>query len=94
MKVARLPLPIGSSQTGPIPTAPRPASSRPDLRTLAQKLFFDAALGDKAQVSKTAQASEPAVVPARIEPIKDMGTADAARPTRILRPGSLLDIRV
>lgn len=89
-----MPLPIGSPQTGPITPAPRPASSRPDARTLAQKLFFDAALGDKAQVQKAAQMSEPAVAPARIEPIKDMVTADAARPARILRPGSLLDIRV
>jgi len=89
-----LPLPIGSPQTGPIPTASRPASARLDARTLAQKLFFDAALGEKAQVPKAAQASEPVLAPARIEPIKDMGAADAARPTRILRPGSLLDIRV
>jgi len=89
-----LPLPIGSPQTGPITPAPRPTSSRPDARTLAQKLFFDAALGEKAQVPKAAQSSEPALAPARIEPIKDMGAADAARPTRILRPGSLLDIRV
>lgn len=89
-----MPLPIGSPQTGPLNTGPRPASWRPDARTLAQKLFFDMALGEKVQVPQAAQASEPAVVPARIEPIKDMGTADAARPTRILRPGSLLDIRV
>jgi hypothetical protein len=61
---------------------------------LAQKLFFDAALGEKAQVPKAAQMSEPATAPVRIEPIKDMGAADAARPARILRPGSLLDIRV
>ena len=89
-----MPLPIGSPQTGSINAAPRPASSRPDGRTLAQKLFFDAALSEKALVPKTAQMSEPAVAPARIEPIKDMGIADAARPARILRPGSLLDIRV
>lgn len=87
-------LPIGSPQTGPITTAPRPASSRLDVRTLAQKLFFDAALGGKVEVEKAAQAGEPALVPVRIEPIKDMGAADAARPARILRPGSLLDIRV
>lgn len=87
-------LPIGSPQTGPITSAPRPASSRLDMRTLAQKLFFDAALGEKAQVPKAAQASEPELVPARIEPIKTMGAADAERPARILRPGSLLDIRV
>jgi hypothetical protein len=61
---------------------------------LAQKLFFDAALRDKAQVQKAAQMSEPATAPVRIEPIKDMGAADAERPARILRPGSLLDIRV
>jgi hypothetical protein len=64
------------------------------MRTLAQRLFFDAALGGKAQVSKAAQTSEPAETPVRIEPIKDMVAADAARPARILRPGSLLDIRV
>jgi len=89
-----LPLPIGSSQAGPINAASRPASSRPDARTLAQKLFFDAALNEKALVPKTAQMSEPAVSPARIEPIKDLGIADGVRPARILRPGSLLDIRV
>ena len=89
-----MPLPIGSSQTGPINTAPRPASPRLDARTLAQKLFFDAALGGKAQAPKAGQASELAEAPVRMEPIKDAGAADAARPARILRPGSLLDIRV
>jgi len=34
------------------------------------------------------------LAPVRIEPIKTMGAADAERPARILRPGSLLDIRV
>jgi len=41
-----------------------------------------------------AQVSEPEMAVQPLEPIKDQGAAEAPRPTKILRPGSLLDIRV
>ena len=89
-----MPLSIRSSQDGLANGAFRPNPTRVDAQILAQKLAFDSALGNKASVPKMAQASEPDVAVERLEPIRDQGAAEAPRPTKILRPGSLLDIRV
>ncbi len=65
-------------------------------KSAAQRAFFDQALG-KATGAPQAQpqATPVAVQPARGEPVQRMPTAQPAEaPTRILRPGSLLDIRV
>jgi hypothetical protein len=71
------------------------ANGRIDPRTAAQRAFFDQALGQQtAQPQRTAAASgqTPAIAVTRVETLRD--TSEAARPTRILRPGSLLDIKV
>lgn len=80
--------------------------ARPDAgRNAAQKAFFDLALGKAAAPAQTAAqsptktaaaatASSPAVAattPVSTSRIPDVG---AERPQKMLRPGSLLDIRV
>ena len=54
-------------------------------RNLAQRAFFQAALGGSPSVSATA--------PVRSEP-KALGVLPDEPPAKILRPGSLLDIRI
>jgi hypothetical protein len=77
----------------PFPPTQAPAGpSRADQAKLAaQRAFFDAALGKAAgpaptlaTVTPTAQAVSPPRIP----------DAAAEKPQKILRPGSLLDIRV
>jgi hypothetical protein len=89
-----VPLSIRSSQDGAANGAFRSTPSRADSQIMAQKLAFDAALGNKASVPKMTQISEPDMAVQSLEPIKDQGAAETPRPTKILRPGSLLDIRV
>jgi hypothetical protein len=58
-------------------------------RAAAQRAFFEAALG------KAAAATAPA--PTQVEarpPVQRTPDAAQARPEKLLRPGSLLDIRV
>jgi hypothetical protein len=64
----------------------------------AQRAFFNAALGQapaqtvvKSVAATASTAVQPVITPRTIMP---QSTADSARPTRILRPGSLLDIKV
>ena len=69
--------------------------ARPEAgRVAAQKAFFDLALGKAAQPTQTAAVT--AATPAATAPVSTMRIPDvgAEKPERILRPGSLLDIRV
>jgi hypothetical protein len=73
---------------------PTAQPARPDAtRLAAQKAFFDLALGKAAQPAPTvaAAASTSAPVAASAPRIPEAG---AEKPQKILRPGSLLDIRV
>ncbi len=82
------------------PAFPPPASTRPTepaSASAAQRAFFQAALG-KAQAPaapapapRTTTVATPAATPLRAERVV-APTAEA--PTRYLRPGSLLDIKV
>ena len=78
--------PIQSGFQNQIPT---PRADSP--RNAAQRAFFQAALNGTAP---TTAAAEPAPAP-RAAPVQRMMTETPTEaPTRILRPGSLLDIRV
>jgi len=69
-----------------LPSAqPTPARPAAEARA-AQRAFFEAALG-KAEAVAAPRAQIPAV---KITPIQ----TDAPAPQRILRPGSLIDIKV
>jgi len=77
------------------PAVQTPTQGTGGARTAAQRAFFDAALG------KAAPAVAPAsVVQTRPEPapevirVRTVRVENTEQPTRILRPGSLLDIRV
>ena len=65
-----------------------------DARAAAQKAFFQAALGGE-QVAAARQPVEPVAPASRFTP-QSMQRADAPAeaPTRILRPGSFIDIKV
>lgn len=72
-------------------------------KSAAQRAFFDAALGKAAGAPQQAPAAATPVratpvqsqTQAAPQPVQRMPTAQPAEPpTRILRPGSLLDIRV
>jgi hypothetical protein len=72
----------------PAPPAPQ------GLKSAAQRAFFDAALG-KATGAPQAQATPVEVAPVKAEPMHRVPTGQPADPAqKILRPGSLLDIRV
>ncbi|MGZ6015519.1 MAG: hypothetical protein ACXWKO_11600 [Phenylobacterium sp.] len=85
----------------PTPAAqPSPADA---ARAAAQRAFFDAAMGRSAAPASTAAptataaatptaAFTPSAAPVQRAEIRP--AADAEPPTRLLRPGSLLDIRV
>jgi hypothetical protein len=74
--------------------APPQATQRPDAaRNNAQRAFFQAAMGNAAAPTAT-QAQFTAPTP-QAQPTQRMpGPLPAEPPTRILRPGSLLDIKV
>lgn len=78
--------------TGPQPAPQaRPASGDGSTKLAAQQAFF-AALGKvQAPAAAPAQATAPAA-PAVAQAIRPAAPAEA--PQRILRPGSLIDIRV
>ena len=67
-----------------------PQRAADPARLAAQRAFFEAALG-KAAPAATAVAAPAAQAAAPVQRTPDAG---AAKPERILRPGSLLDIRV
>ena len=71
----------------PDPTAPQ---ARPDpTRAAAQRAFFQAAMGQTAGPGLSAR---PAAEPQRAQKIP--ASLPAEPPTKILRPGSILDIKV
>jgi len=70
------------------PQTPGPAR---DTRSAAQKAFFDLAMGKAAAAPQAAPSAAPSATPAALQRIPD---TDAEKPQKILRPGSLLDIRV
>lgn len=76
-----------------LPVGASPAQvQRPDAaRQAAQRAFFQAALGQAPVAVAQTAASEPAPPPLR--PQRTLDPA-AEPPAKILRPGSLLDIRV
>jgi hypothetical protein len=74
----------------PLQTTPTATPGADAARQAAQKAFFDAAMGRAAAPTAT-RATAPAPAPQRVEL---RPTANAEPPTRILRPGSLLDIRI
>jgi hypothetical protein len=66
-------------------------------RTAAQKAFFDAAMGRSGAPAAPAAAPAPqasAFTPAAFQRPEIRPQAQAEAPAKILRPGSLLDIRV
>ena len=72
---------------------PPPGQGAGPARTAAQRAFFDQALG-KATGAAQAQ-PQTAVVQAQAQPVQRMpADQPTEQPTKILRPGSLLDIRV
>ncbi len=81
-----------------LPAAPQ--GTQPQQRSAAQKAFFEAALGRAApaQAQVPTKAAAPAAeVQVRATPVREVPlqarTTDE-QPQKILRPGSLLDIRV
>jgi hypothetical protein len=75
------------------PTQPAPgAPARADqAKSAAQKAFFDMAMGKAAAPAPAAPAAVAMAAPVPMQRIPD---AAAEKPQKILRPGSLLDIRV
>ncbi len=73
----------------PPPQTPAPAST---ARTAAQRAFFQAAMGQAQAPAKAAATPEPVREAARVQTVR--AETPAEPPTKILRPGSLLDIRV
>lgn len=73
------------------PQTPAPANT---ARTAAQRAFFQAAMGQAQAPAKAAAPPppEPARETVRVQTVR--AETPAEPPTRILRPGSLLDIRV
>ena len=71
---------------------PAPAPTTSPARTAAQRAFFDAALG------RAGGAAAPVPPPAPVAPTPQRAVQTAnlpeEPPKKILRPGSLLDIRV
>lgn len=81
---------------------PPPGQQGPGaVKTAAQRAFFDAALGKATGAPQQTPAPATPVRPAPVQaqaapqPVQRMPAAQPTeQPTRILRPGSLLDIRV
>jgi len=75
------------------PPSPAAPPARPDAgRLAAQKAFFDLALGKPAAPQAAARITPAAATtPPTTARLPEVG---AERPAKILRPGSLLDIRV
>ena len=80
--------PIRPQQPAPIaPQGPAPSDAG---RLSAQKAFFAMAMG---QGQPAAVAAEPAAAPVPA-PVNRIASAPAGAPAKILRPGSMLDMRV
>ena len=78
----------------PLPAAqPSPADA---ARSAAQRAFFDAAMGRAAAPAPAAQSQTAVFTPstASAQRVELRPAPDAEPPAKLLRPGSLLDIRV
>jgi len=75
----------------PVQTAP--ATGADAARLAAQKAFFQQAMGRTAAAATPPPAAVQTPVPA-VRTVQLQPSANAEAPTKILRPGSLLDIRV
>lgn len=73
------------------PAGARVQTGRPALE--GQAAFFRAAMGQASEATKTA-ATAPEVTARAETPKPDLKLAQGEAPSRLLRPGSLLDIRV
>lgn len=71
------------------PTSQQPAQSSSSARSAGQRAFFEAAMGRPAVAQTPAQENR-AEAPVQKVPVN----LPAEPPQKILRPGSLLDIRV
>jgi hypothetical protein len=83
----------------PVPAGAQPVGGADASRAAAQKAFFDAAMGRAAAPAPPAAATAPrpaifAPVAAPISRVEVRPVPGADAPARLLRPGSLLDIRV
>jgi len=75
----------------PVTPAPTQGSGAPDLaRAAAQRAFFDAAMGR----APAAAPPHTAVAPTPTPSVELRPSATTEAPNKILRPGSLLDIRI
>jgi hypothetical protein len=83
--------PVTPVRPSPFPTASRAAQpAQVDAaRVAAQKAFFEMAMGKAA--APAAPAAAESIAPARTQRMPDPA---APAPEKLLRPGSLLDIRV
>ena len=75
------------------PASPAPTAGADAARLAAQRAFFQQAMGGAAAPKPTA----PVQVQAAATPVRTVElrpTANAEAPAKVLRPGSLLDIRV
>jgi hypothetical protein len=88
---------VNPVRPGNLPAAASGPVARPidPTRAAAQRAFFEAALGKATTASAPPPAATlsatPTTAAAQVQRVPD---ADAARPVKILRPGSVLDIRV
>lgn len=78
-----------ASPAANLPAAPRGSARTEAVRT-AQAAFFQAALTGSPAATPAAAAARPATQPAPVNGFDP----DAPAPTRILRPGSLVDLKV
>ena len=79
----------------PQPLPPSAAQKPADAgRLAAQKAFFAIAAGQAPAPAPAVQASPPTTPAQATAPVNRTASAPAEAPTRPLRPGSLLDIRV
>jgi hypothetical protein len=74
---------------------PAAAPSRSDAARQAQRAFFQSAMKGSAPSGAAQAPAAPAQPPAVFaQPVQRLPDPKAEAPTKILRPGSLLDIRV
>ncbi len=86
------PAPLSTIRPTPFPQQAPLGSQRDDAgRAAAQRAFFNAAMG-QAQAPQTTPAPTATAAPQSINRVAEARPADP--PQKILRPGSLLDIRV
>lgn len=77
-----------------LPQTPQRAPNEDSARLAAQRAFFSAAMGQTqaSAASRATAAAPPVAQPAQVNRIDAAASSEA--PQKILRPGSLLDIRV